>query len=237
MRLTFFSLFLLFLTVAVYAQRTVSYVSFFPPSNVVHNQVNLTQNTSSFSYDNLTSGRNTKDYEAREGGLILGSADNAVITISDINIESQQEVDLPYAVANFQVDNIVRVFSTGTINNIVLGNNVEPGSSVLLSANKIVWPLSIEYDNSLAVSVDVENVAIISNIQYAREGSDTNFSTFIPGLQSGDILEWRNLRINGSEECNKYLTKNPPNISQMSNEDGCRSPNWSQQEPPQQQEM
>ncbi len=237
MKLTFFSLVLLSLTANVYAQKTVSYISFFPPSNIVHNQVNLKQNTSSFSYDDLTSGVNTQDYEAREGGLILGSADNATITISDINIESEQEVDLPYAIKDFQVDNIVRVFSTGTINNIILGDNVEPGISVLLSANKIIWPLSIEYKESLAVTVNVENVAVVSNIQYAQKNSDTKFSTFIPGLQSGDKLEWRNLRINGSEECKKYLVKNPPAINQMTNTDGCRSPDWSSQEPPQQQDM
>ena len=246
MRYIFCTCIFLFLAMFAQAQQTVTYISFFPPTNITHNEVTLKQNENSFPLSALTSGENTQDYHTHPGTLILGSANNANIDISSmtIKVKDKNVNAVPYAISNFIVDNIIRVNSKGSVSNIVIGDLTNPSNScgyifchtVSISANSIQWPLKTSYPSSYTASLSSSGRTIIANLKY-QTGNST-YEEFLPKtvptndngssnreLASTDKIEWRRLRINGTETCRMYLTLNPlsdPNTILLGGE--CQSP-------------
>ena len=206
MKTIFYSFILMFATAFCWAQRTVGYVSFFPPAHIVHDNVQLTQDADSFFYSSTNSSGTL--YTAQQGGLILGAANDSVTHISTITVNTAGG---SIAIKNFNVDNVIKVISTGTINNIIIGdsnvcNNPTECDTVFISANKIYFP----------------NKFIVGNIDYKVRSSNTTtlkFSNnFIPPLLSNEKLKWVNLRIDRTDTCRRYLVKyigDEPNWSEL----------------------
>ena len=221
MKIPFYSFILLFIATSVYAQKTVSYVSFFPPANVVHSEVILTQNTNSFSFNDAQgAGSEGVDYTSKLGGLVLGAAPNSEINISTVTVAVTGDTER-YAILNFKIDNIIKLSSNGALKNVTIGNinSCQSGEAycgeVKIFANDISLPFITIYPDTLVTNVWVaDNVNIATNFSY---------NNFIPGLSSGDKLKWVTLRVNGTEECRKYLVKYQGSAP---NNTACRGPSW-----------
>lgn len=184
-----------------YAQRTVDYISFFPPSNVVHSDVTLTQNNQSFNYDGLVS--EGTDYAGKPGGIILGGTENSTVTIKSMNVVLGTG-SKAYAINNFKIENIIKISSQGLIKNINIGEicNLSYNSCnrILISANSVSLPYRTTYPTNIQMNIEVSDTTTM----------DSPFSTqptnFLPPLTEGnDKLKWVKLRIKGTEECRPYL--------------------------------
>lgn len=200
MKTIFYSFILLFATAYSWAQVSVNYVSFFPPAQVVHSAVSLTQNNDSFDYslaDPYTV------YTNQQGGLILGANDNAITNIPKITILNESD-DPAYTIEDFNVDNIIKVSSSGTVNNIDIGReytsgNVLPWEDIFISANSIYFPALTNYEG---VEHDVRSSNLTSSNQVWQDNN------FLPRLNSkNENISWVYLRIPGTEECRRYLVK------------------------------
>lgn len=210
MKYIFYTFVLLFITVTVHAQKLVSYVAFFP-SAAIHNSAKLTQDTDSFSL--LPGSGNVynkdKNYAELKGGLILGAADNSNINIGNMKVQgdsSGNTINLLYA------DNVLTINSTGTVNNISIGNGcsgLDSCTNIVLSSNRLIWPLDVAHPVGLNVDVSVKNLAHVRSllIQYNTGAGNTRFSDFIPPIGKDEDIGWVHLRINGSEYCKRYLVK------------------------------
>ncbi len=227
MKIFFYSFILLFVVVSAYAQKTVNYVSFFPPANVVHSEVVLTQTTNSFDFvDAQGNGAEGTDYTAKLGGLVLGAAPNSEITISTVTIvipaESKKDTIL-----NFKVDNIIKLSSKGALKDVTIGKVSECGYSyndctiARISANDISFPFIANYPKDLNTNVRVANTANIGTY-FVNDSYN-----FLPALSSGDKLKWVSLRVNGTEDCRKYLVKYSSTDPEPS-DTACHGPSWDQ---------
>ena len=126
MKRLFFSITLMFTCTLLWAQGAsmIRYVSFFPPAHIVHSEVILNQNKDSFDYISETDKQvNTGDYHARSGGLILGAAKDAEITIKEFNIAGKSSPEEKfYAVRKFNVENLIEISSFGQIGIVYVGS-------------------------------------------------------------------------------------------------------------------
>ena len=227
MKFIYFIPVFILLTVTVQAQKSIDYVSFFPTSGVVHNKVSLVQDQESFDYNSdFDENIDPSIYQEKEGGLILGAADDAVVKINSINILNAKTGGSPFAFKNFNIDNVIRVYSTGTIREINIGNdgvckgNPERCRGAFISADQLIWPLRItnyNEDMKLNVNISVANLATLTRVNILKTDGKA-YTVFLPGLKVGDTLGWRNLRIDGTGVCRKYLVLNPPGLGD------CREP-------------
>ena len=225
------SVFLLLATLAQ-AQQNIKYVSFFPPKGVAHKDVVLTQNSKSFHFHDLTSWENTHDYSARDGGLILGAANDAVINIETMNIKLEDS-SLP-AIVTFEVDSIIRVKAKGKIKETKIGVFREGGArvcddtiylcdTVVLSAYNLKFSLTTPYFPTDQFNVRSSGRAEVSTIKVLN-ANNNNYYPFLPATvpadnnmnsvtqrdwKDTDTVGWRYLRIDGTEECRMYLALNP----------------------------
>lgn len=256
MKNIFYICFFLLLTVCAQAQRSVTYVSFFPPQNIAHNEVTLTQiQGESFDISELENFDDRVDYAALPGGLILGSADGAVINITTITLQARY-AELPYAVTTLKVDKNAYVKANGQIMRVHIGsfsgssdtkicNGDYKCSDAILSAYDLRWPLRSPDFPDLTFNMNVADMARISNLAIGNAQGvyeeNTHFSNFIPTLVPADnsmtstatramtkedVLQWRHIRINGTEKCLWYLTINPPTPEQQYEIEGgeCQDP-------------
>ena len=238
MKKLFYIFLLLFANTIAGAQQAVNYVSFFPPAHVVHSNVELLQHLStSFTKADargLTSNPDINTFHTKPGGLILGAAPNAVITIKEMDVISMSET--PNSIGDFLVDNIIKVSGPtnklGQIKDITLGEQCEDADSTqcktfFLSAGNIKFPSDYyngasvpqDYPNGLQVNVMSSGLANIEGVYYSC--SDTNddaiidtCKNLIPDLspEGNYTLEWVNLRLKGQEECRKYLVRDTRGI-------------------------
>ena len=243
MKIIFYSFVFCLLSVFVYAQRAVSYVSFFPPTNVAHNDVVLNQDAASFTFSDLTSYTNTGDYHARKGGLILGTEDGAKINIKKMTIMSSDSYQ-PYTINQFNVSNMIRVHANGVIQNITIGNESDcPSNDTCnygrISADNLYWPLRAGYVDTNGVTISSSGRTTLKNLKVSRSDLET-FDYFPPrevpsnntitntnttALSASYILRWMDLRINGTEECRKYLVLLPASVTVSVPQGGtCRVP-------------
>ena len=210
MKTFFCSLILLFTAMLACAQSNINYISFFPPAHVIHNEVSLTQDDNSFTYGD----GNIGGYAAKKGGLILAAADNSATIIDTLTVRENNT----FAVNNFNVDNIIRVNSSGTVQNISIGNpNDCTGtacSTAYISANAIYFPTKTIW-NSVTMNIYSSGVTKATG-KIAGHGQNSSPGEFIPmtGITS---LKWVNLRINGTEECRRYLVANQPGAANNCN--------------------
>lgn len=249
MKNIFYICLFLLLTVCAQAQRSVTYVSFFPPRDVAHNEVTLTQvKEESFRIDDIHSQEERLNYAELPGGLILGAADNAVIDISTITIVTK-EVKVPYTIRELQVDNNIYVRARGQIKNINIGaphdDNCDGDYScneVYISSYRMSWPLSNISFVGQNTAVNIRSFGKtslpigklkIANADYSSYASflptkvpanDSMTSAATRDMATTDTLEWRNLRINGTEKCIKYLTLNPPSPNLVMEGGECQEP-------------
>lgn len=196
---------LLFATTFCYSQKTVSYVSFFPPANIVHSDVTLTQNNNSFSSNSTVEG--SAGYPAKPGGIILGSKEYSTTTIRTMNVVTSS--GKPYAINNFKVDNIIKISSEGLIKNINIGEvcdkTPDSCSDVFISASSVSLPYHASYPSDIQINVYVSDTTTINNTNFSVESGEGP-ENFLPPLPRGhNSLRWVNLRIPGTEECRPYL--------------------------------
>ena len=248
MKTIFYMVVFLFLTVLAQAQSTITYVSFFPPKGIAHKDVVLVQDANSFKASDLESNTNTGDYSARSGGLILGGFHDASIEISSMTIKSR-DANLPYTIAKITADNMLDVEANGIIDTIKIGVFAKKEGdlvctenyvcdTVLLSAYTLSFPLKTkDVFNVGTLNVRSSGRAELSNLQILNSNNNAYYNflpTKIPDYPNSNIadysvhtisnsdsitLGWRELRVNGSEECRKYLVLNP-----SSGSGGCRDP-------------
>ena len=147
MKRLFSSIIFMFAGTLLWAQSTniVKYVSFFPPAHITHSEVLLTQNEESFNYSKeLSEQTNTGDYHAKSGGLVLGAAKDAEVTVNQFRIAGVASAeDKLYAIKNFMVENLIEVSSFGQIGSVYVGVPCAKGESTecqtsFLSANKFL---------------------------------------------------------------------------------------------------
>ena len=211
MKKTFYLFVFLFLAGAVYAQKSIQYVSFFPVS-VTQNNVNLMQDTTSFSLmgDHSSYNGTTTAYHTFPGGLILGAADKARININTIDITSGNTV-----IDNMQVDNVLKVVSKGAVKELQLGDKCKSGDiycnifSVFANNMNFRWDKVLPDNSTLSlytIDITVSNLASIKEL-YLKKGTWSGYAKFLPGLTSGDKLGWVKLRLPGTSTCRKYLVK------------------------------
>ncbi len=187
---------LLFTVTCAYAQRSVSFISFFPPAHIVHNNVNLTQNANSFSVTDAhpTVEATPNTYTTKIGGLVLGAASSSTIKIDNIKVTTTNN----YLINNINVDNIIRVnTSAGAIGNLTVNS---AGSNTIsdMSASVVAFPFT-NYNGTKTVRIAGETVV--------TSGKTINNFTLPTPMQATEKLSWVNLRANGTEECRKYLVK------------------------------
>ncbi len=234
MKCVLYSFPFLFLTVFAQAQRSISYISFFPPANIVQNEVFLKQNIDSFSHNDTSS---LADKEGREltGSLILGAADKANINIDTMTVISDSATDK--SVENFYADNFIKIISTGTNKGIVnkyiaIGNpNACAGdttcNTIFISSGKMKSVLdNISNNSDMDINGYVSSLATIRNIRITPENGN-NGANFMSDIPSGYKLVWCNMRLLGTEVCRKYLVALPKNstaVSQCSGTTFCRVP-------------
>lgn len=210
MKTIFYTFIFLFVSVCCWAQKNVSYVSFFPPNNVIHDKVNLSQNPfTSFNYPS-----ESDNFTAKQGGLILGASDNSVTAIDKIILTPNGD----FAIPNFNVENIIKVSALGTIEHIVIGNSALCGANtincdkVFISANKIYLPQAAIYP---------------SNVQYKVYSSDNSIvikpfaGKFLPPIGNNNNIKWVNLRLDRTQECRRYLVRY---IGNSAPSDNCNIP-------------
>ncbi len=210
MKRLFFSITLMFTCTLLWAQGAsmIKYVSFFPPAHIVHSEVILNQNKDSFDYISETDKQvNTGDYHARSGGLILGAAKDAEITIKEFNIAGKSSPEEKfYAVRKFNVENLIEISSFGQIGIVYVGSpcgkleNAQCKTS-FLSAYKVSLPLVSNYDPSTHVILKSSNISNLSGVALLND------HIFLKGVSSGDALKWVNLRVDGTGECRRYLVR------------------------------
>jgi len=227
MKSIFYTFVFLSLAVLAQAQNNISYISFFPPASIAHSHVYLTQNNASFKRADLINNTNSNDYHSRRGGLILGAANGAKVSISTITIQSES---LDFAISNFWVDNIVRVSnSNGRIKNLTVG--LTNGTTEVISVANFKWPTRAEqFPSSMNnYDINVSEKATLASLQVPN-ANNTAYMDIIPltiptngsgstrSITRSDTLAWRKLRINGTEKCLWYLTVNSPSNN------SCREP-------------
>lgn len=209
MKTFFYSTALLFASVLVYAQNSgVRYVSFFPPAHVVHTEVTLNQNDNSFDYvAESNAGVDAGNYHAKAGGLILGAADKSKIDITKISIATTSSDSKIYAIRNFMVENTIEIFApNGRIGTIVVGSPCTTGGcqTAFLSANNVTLPVISSYAASgLTVNLQSSGVSDVTGVFLNNTGK----KLFLEGLSSGEQMKWVWLRLDGTEECRRYLVK------------------------------
>lgn len=249
MKNIFYICLFLLLAVCVQAQRTVTYVSFFPPRDVTHDTVTLTQDQyDSFRMTHLDGSETPTwmgegaNYAELPGGLILGAANESIVSIDSALVTTYDTV-LPYAIRVFRAHNNMFVKANGQIKHVSIGgdNDVDCGTGVgqipcntaSISAYDIKWPL-LTYsfpDPNVEFTIRSAGKATLGNLTLGNaEGfytQDKYYNKFIPTdvpvyptslitnittrtMTSSDTMEWRRLRIEGTEKCLLYLTLNPP---------------------------
>lgn len=251
MKTILYTLTFLFLAVFAQAQKTVTYVSYFPPTGIAHQDVVLRQNNKSFGSADLISGENTKDYSTRQGGLILGAKHKAKIQIDDVLIRTSSEV-LPYTILGFDVDNIINIEAKGYLDEVNIGNISDKEENpicndstylcnyVFLSASTLHFPMKVTKFNPSHFIIRSSGRALLSNLKVSSS-VNKSYNNFPPldvpkeptnilntetrTMTTSDKMQWRKLRINGSEECIMYLTLNPPSDTSTMLGGECRSPN------------
>ena len=228
MKSIFYTFVFLSLAVLAQAQNNISYISFFPPASIAHSHVYLTQDNASFKRADLINNTNSNNYHSRRGGLILGAANGAKVSISTITIQS---ASLDFAISKFWVDNIVRVSnSNGRIKNLTVG--LTNGTTEVISVANFKWPTRAEqFSGSMSnYDINVSERATLASLKVPN-ANNTAYMDIIPltiptnnngsstrNITTSDTLAWRKLRINGSEKCLWYLTVNSPSS------DNCREP-------------
>lgn len=208
MKKLFYFLIPLFFTTVALAQKSIQYVSFFPPS-VSQNNVILTQNENSFSLLEVNSYNSNTSYHTFQGGLILGATDGAEVTINNMNITAGNT----NAINKIQVDNALKIFAPGKADKIYLGNNCISNSctGIFLSAGDI----TLNWNNvtpGSGYSLSNYTVKLNSNmLVYARKiyllQKDSTYKEFLPGIAEGHHLGWVRLRLKGTSTCRKYLVR------------------------------
>jgi len=221
MKYIYYGVIFMFLSVMAQAQRSITYVAFFPANRVVHNDVSLKQNTDSFSIQKIGTYDGNTDYSAMAGSLILGAAPDAEINIEEVKISSGTAARM-FTIQNFNVDNIINVVSTGTISYIELGsdsycsNGNQECNNNLIYADSIAWPLHVlTVPDGLKMHIRSSETTYTTVVRIKKD-SNSAPRDFIPGLQAGDKLYWIQMRINGTEECRYYLVKrqsDPPLVN------------------------
>lgn len=193
MKKLFFSFTLLLITAGAYAQRNVNFVSFFPPSHIIHKNVTLTQNANSFNRDDATGATSGEtDYLKKTGGLVLGAAPNSQIRVENLKIETTTG----YAIPNFYADNNLKIVSsTGAIKTLTIGSGARDTTDISAT----------NYGMNFGTYSGVKPTVYVGNLTTLENGKTIN--GFPPALGSNDKLKWVNLRIKGSEECRPYLVK------------------------------
>lgn len=250
MKTIFYTAGFLFLAVLAQAQATITYVSFLPPKGIAHKDVVLIQDKDSLKDSDLESNTNTADYSARSGGLILGGFHDASIEISSMTIKSRSG-NLPYTIGGLTAEKILNVEANGVVKDIKIGvfekkegetvcNENFPCNTVFFSAYTLFFPLKTkDVFNVGTLNVRSSGRAELSNLQILNSNNNAYYN-FLPTevlnypnsninditthtISSSDsiTLGWRELRINGSEECRMYLLLNPPGTI----DNGCREPN------------
>ena len=168
MKRFFYILVFLFVSTLVSAQQSVNYVSFFPPANIVHTNITLSQDPStSFNVDDargLTENPDISSFHSKPGGLILGAASSSTITVGEMHVTMANKVE--DQIQNFEVDNIIKVSGSaddvGMINRMVLGKCPEDDdgscSTFFLSVDKVKFPSDYysRYNATSTTSYDSE---------------------------------------------------------------------------------
>ena len=247
MKNIFYICFFLLLTVCVQAQRTVTYVSFFPPRDVAHNTVHLTQDQKkSFRMMHLD-GEMTPEWASEDanfaevpGGLILGAADSSIVEFKSATITTYDTV-LPFGIRVFRAHNNIIVTANGQLKHISMGGGHDSFcddtncNAAVISSYDVNWPLTTLNFPAYGMTFNIKSSGRgeFANLTIGNGSGiyspNTHFSKFIPTdvptNPNGDItnistremtgtdkLEWRRLRIAGTEECLLYLTFNPPDL-------------------------
>ncbi len=211
MKKLFFSFTLLLITAGVYAQRNVNFVSFFPPSHIIHQNVTLTQNANSFNRDDATGASGETEYLKKTGGLVLGAAPNSQIRVENLKIGVTG-----YAIPHFYADNNLRIVSsTGAIKTLTIGSGTRDTTDISAT----------NYGMNFGTYPGVKPTVYVGNLTTLTNGK--NINGFPPVLGSNDKLTWVNLRIKGSEVCRPYLVK----YTGTEPTDQCREPSDGAWEP------
>ena len=193
------------------------------------------EKTSFYEYDLDLPMHNHHEYHKKQGGLILGAADGSNIVISTMTVSANNYSGV--VVNNFNVDNFIKVQSLGAIGETAGANSLitigadtaysgGDNSKFFLSAGRIKFILTpmppigiygLIEDSKMYIS-DSAAIPLIKVADrnwnaplYVCPNVPTPYgdtpSQFIPELSDGDKLVWCNLRINGHEQCRKYLVK------------------------------
>lgn len=211
------------------AQRSVNYVSFFPPANIIHSDIELIQDSTSFNFNSENSG-NTHNYHSKRGGFVLGAAPNAKVTIDGWYHMTPNKTTDP--VHRINAHNLVEVRSKAEgsyVTYVTAGTKCNTSNSAecekaVLSIYKLKFPLdneqvrtvqgvqsyvSEDYPAGLTVNVKSSNIADVEGLYLYSNTQDniTYFSRIIPPLSSGQGMKWVNLRLKGTEECRRYLVR------------------------------
>ncbi len=235
MKKTFYFFIFIFLTAAVYAQKSIHYVSFFPVS-VTQTNVSLTQDNKSFSLLNGNSGHSVSNpYHTYNGGLILGATDNAQINVNNLNITGSK------AINSILVDNALEIVSIDPANNsldriieeVQIGNKewCYDCENVFISAPNIniAWSKFEHKDpiTSYYMNINADRTTTVKGIYLKNNGG--SYKEFLPGLTPGtDKLGWVKLRLKGDDTCRKYLVKYQGNTKPN---DRCSDPTVSYDNP------
>ena len=191
MKNLFFSFILLLAVTGAYAQRSVNFVSFFPPVHVNHKTVTLEQNVNSFSTANAAGLVSSNDYLNKIGGLVLGAASSSTIRVNTLKIDGPSS----YAIRDFHVDNVIKVTSRkGAIGNMEIGAGGD--TAVGISAN--------EYGMLFGDYGTTKVVVFVGGLATLKKNRTIN--GFPPAFGTS-TLTWRTVRIDGTEECRRYLFK------------------------------
>ncbi len=212
MRYILYSFSFLFLAIFAQAQQNIKYISFFPPANIVQNEVFLKQNSESFDQDSSMFNSGMK------GSLILGAADNAKINISTMTVIDTSSSDSKL-VENFYADNFIKIISTGTNKGIVsdyisIGAPCVKGdcNKIFISSGKMLSAFySIPYNLNKSIEVNVSDIAYVKNVSIVNGANKRSNLTDI--ILVNHKLVWCNLRLQGTEVCRKYLVLLPLNYA------------------------
>ena len=251
MKNIFYICLFLLLAVCAQAQRTVTYVSFFPPRDVIHNTVTLTQDQAdSFRMTHLDGSETPAwlgegaNYAELPGGLILGAADESIIEINKAAVTTY-DVVLPFAIRVFRVHNNIFVKANGQIKHVSIGgsNDVDcgegpnqiPCNMASISSYDISWPL-LTYDfpvSGVEFRIKSAGRTTLANLTLGNAAGiypeNKYYNKFIPTdvpvyptsnitntstrtMVESDKMEWRRLRVEGTEKCLLYLVLNPPTL-------------------------